>query len=85
MKRLTIAVVLAAGILIPGIRAVSAVQERPAPTLTYQVESGDTLWDLARDLGSGRDPRAVVHELMELNDLRSPTLYPGQTLRLPGR
>jgi LysM repeat protein len=47
------------------------------------VVSGDTLWGIASDLGSGRDPRAVISEIQLLNDLDSVDIKPGQVLLLP--
>ena len=82
-KQILTALLLATGILIPGIRAVSALQEGPPPTVPYVVRPGDTLWEIAGTLDAERDIRAVIDDLMELNDLRSPSLWPGQQLRLP--
>lgn len=47
----------------------------------YTVVKGDTLWGIAQKyLGNGnRYP-----ELMEYNGLKSPLIYPGQTIRIPG-
>jgi nucleoid-associated protein YgaU len=83
MKRASIAVLLAAALAIPGIQAVGALQERPPETIAYVIRAGDTLWAIAGRVDPDRDPRAVVEQLMELNGLQSPTLLPGQTLRLP--
>ena len=85
MRRMLIGLMIAVGILIPGIRAVSAVQDGPAPSLRYQVEPGDTLWGIAGTIDPGRDRRAAVHEIIELNELRDPVLFPGQTLQIPRR
>jgi LysM repeat protein len=83
MKRIWLSLSLAAALLVPGIKAVSAGQEHPAPTVDYVVQPGDTLWILAGDLRPGEDRRRVVHELLELNDLRHPSLIPGQRIVLP--
>ncbi len=85
MRRMTIGLMIALGLLIPGIRAVSAVQERPTPTVDYQVRPGDTLWGIVGAIDSEGDRRALVHELIELNELQSPALTPGQTLQIPRR
>ncbi|MGD9667523.1 MAG: LysM peptidoglycan-binding domain-containing protein [Hyphomicrobiaceae bacterium] len=45
---------------------------------TVQVQRGDTLYGIARSNG------VTVNELMAANGLGSPTIHPGQTLRLPG-
>jgi LysM domain len=56
--------------------------DRPAPRVTYVVESGDTLWSIARRVAPGRDPRPVVDGLIEANDLRG-GLQAGQELSIP--
>lgn len=44
---------------------------------TYTVRSGDTLWRIARSLGTS--PRT----LLQVNGLRTSRIYPGQQLRVP--
>ena len=56
--------------------------ERPTPRVTYVVESGDTLWSIARWVAPERDPRPVVDNLIEANDLRG-GLQAGQELSIP--
>jgi len=52
----------------------------------HVVESGDTLWGLARSLvGDEGDPRPVVERIRELNGLGTATIDPGMRLRLPVR
>lgn len=46
-------------------------------TTDYRVSRGDTLWDIARRVGT------TVREIKQLNGLRSSRLMPGQTLVLP--
>jgi hypothetical protein len=55
--------------------------DRPAPRVTYVVESGDTLWSIARRVAPGRDPRPVVDGLIEANDLHG-GLQAGQELSI---
>jgi LysM repeat protein len=57
--------------------------QRPArPTVV--VQSGDTLWDIARKAAPGADPRATVARILELNDLESASsVRAGQQLTLP--
>lgn len=85
MRKLTIGTLLVLGMLIPGARAVSALQEHPEPVVTYVVQPGDTLWGIAERVEPDGDRRAVVDALMERNGMTSPTLLPGQTLELPRR
>jgi murein DD-endopeptidase MepM/ murein hydrolase activator NlpD len=44
---------------------------------TYTVKSGDSLWKIALN------NQTSVQEIMEINQLRSYNLYPGQSLNLP--
>jgi hypothetical protein len=76
-------VLVVAGVLLvaPGL-ARGDGPDRPAPQATYVVESGDTLWSIARRVAPGRDPRPVVDGLIETNDLRG-GLQAGQELSIP--
>jgi LysM repeat protein len=47
------------------------------------VQAGDTLWGIAQELAPGQDPRSVVGQIRELNDLGTDSIVPGQTLVLP--
>jgi nucleoid-associated protein YgaU len=48
------------------------------------VESGDTVWDIARSVaGDDQDVRAVVDAIQRRNDLAGARLVPGQVLVLP--
>ena len=67
-------------LLVP--RMVSAVSSISEPR-THVVESGETLWGVAGEFGEGSDPRVYVDELLEINQLSSPHVHPGQTLILP--
>ena len=49
----------------------------------HEVKDGETLWALARSYATSEDPRSYVHEVRELNDLRSVQVFPGQRLVLP--
>ena len=62
----------------------AAVTTAPAPVLgQLTVQSGDTLWGIARQVAPGRDPRPTVEQLVRLNDLHEPALQVGQQLLLP--
>ncbi|WP_222195449.1 LysM peptidoglycan-binding domain-containing protein [Modestobacter italicus] len=56
---------------------------RLAGSSTVVVQSGDTLWSIARDVAPEEDPRAVVDAIVELNGLDSVGLLPGAELQLP--
>ncbi|GAB3322897.1 hypothetical protein GCM10027451_45980 [Geodermatophilus aquaeductus] len=86
-RRLVVALVLAAGV---GGAALGREFLAPAPGLhlagesSLVVEQGDTVWSIAGEVaGPGRDVRAVVDAIQELNDLEGSALVVGQVLRLP--
>ena len=59
----------------PSTAEVSLSTELPG---VYVVQPGDTLWDIARALAPGEDPRAVVHELA--GTAGGAALEPGQRI-----
>ena len=49
-----------------------------------QIQSGDTLWDLAREFGpDDQDVRKVVHAICTLNNISAASIRPGQTILIP--
>lgn len=52
-------------------------------TQTVTIHAGDTLWDLARGVTGGADVDAMVNEIMDMNNLTSALVRPGQKLRIP--
>ena len=60
----------------------AAPSSRPAQNVVT-VERGDSLWTLARRVAPDNDPRDVVAQIHDLNDLSSAGLVPGQQLVLP--
>lgn len=52
-------------------------------TETYTVTPGDTVWRVAGVVAGEKDPRDIVHSIMELNDLESSTIHVGQQLFVP--
>lgn len=73
-------VLLAIGVAFAG---VSLASEQPAPTETLVVAPGDTLWDIASDLGDDGDVRSMMREIEQLNSLDSVSLDVGQRLQVP--
>lgn len=56
----------------------------PQETTTLVVQSGDTLWSIAKGLaGAQGDPRPVVSEISSLNGLQTALIAPGQSLVVP--
>lgn len=58
-------------------QAAAAAQPTPMTATTYEVHSGDTLWEIARKLGSS--PSLI----RAASGLPSARIYPGQTLQVP--
>lgn len=47
------------------------------------VQSGETLWGIAREVAPGHDPRLVISQIRDMNDLGTRSIVPGQTLVVP--
>lgn len=83
---LLVAVVALALALGWGAQSVKASAESTGSATAYvAVQPGDTLWDIARTVAPGDDPRDVVARITELNALPSSSLAPGQLLVVPAR
>ena len=52
-------------------------------TQQVSVSTGDSLWSLATEYAPERDPRAVVADIMELNNLSQATVPAGVQLYIP--
>ena len=64
-RLLAVALIVAGFLLVaPGL-ARGDGPDRPAPSIHYVVEPGDTLWSIARRVAPGHDPRPVVDALVE--------------------
>jgi hypothetical protein len=50
---------------------------------TVRVQRGDTVWSIAASHYTGGDVRAHVDDILGMNHLTSPVLFPGQSLVLP--
>ncbi|MCC9146306.1 MULTISPECIES: LysM peptidoglycan-binding domain-containing protein [unclassified Arthrobacter] len=57
----------------------------PEQTRTIQVgvSAGDSLWSLATEFAPDRDPRTVVADIVELNNLDNATVPAGRQLYIP--
>ena len=47
------------------------------------VQSGQTLWGIAQEVAPGHDPRLVISQIRDLNDLGTRSIVPGQELVVP--
>lgn len=68
------------------ILAVARVTESKSTTdiqyVTYIVQPGQTLWDIAKELHPGEDPRRLIFQIREVNDI-TPIIQPGQAIKVP--
>ena len=65
-------------------RSPASAESASAPVeRVVTVEAGHTLWSIAEELAGEEDPRNVMLEIAQLNDLSSSDLQPGQKLRIP--
>jgi Tfp pilus assembly protein FimV len=58
----------------------------PAASTTYtyvSVEPGQSLWQIAEQLAPQADPRDVIAGIVDLNNLASADVQPGQELAIP--
>lgn len=54
------------------------------PTTEYRVHPGDTLWEIAREVGpDGADTRDVIEQIRRINRLEGSVLQVGQRLEVP--
>jgi hypothetical protein len=53
------------------------------PTVTVTVQSGQSLWGIAGAAAPERDPRDVIVEIIQLNNLEGGRIVPGQRLFVP--
>jgi LysM repeat protein len=85
MKRIWIAGMLAAGIIIGGAANVTARQSHPTPFrgTTHVVQPGESLWTIAKEEYKDVDLREQIAEIKKANKLRSSSIVPGQRLLLP--
>jgi len=88
--RIVVGAILAAPVAV--VLAVSALSGAPAQagstvsTASFDyitVAAGESLWDLASWVAPEADPREVVSSLIELNQLESAEVQPGQRLAIP--
>lgn len=49
------------------------------------VKQGDTVWSIANNIDTDRDVRHVVDDILNLNDLDTSSVYPGDKLYIPSK
>lgn len=55
----------------------------PQPYPVIVVQPGDTLWTIAGRIAPDRDPRAVIHQIREINGLSGASIQAGERLAVP--
>ncbi len=50
---------------------------------TIEVESGDTLWDLAEEYGNGTDIRRYIEKIKVMNGMSDSGIFEGDILKMP--
>lgn len=67
-----------------GVAAAEGTSSVSAAAFEYiTVESGQSLWELAQSIAPTQDPRDVIADIVNLNQLASDAVQPGQRLALP--
>ncbi len=85
---LLVAIPLAIGAAVTGIGAIGAAAGTQGSTATFEyvtVEPGESLWQVAVAVAPTADPRDVVAEILNLNNLSSGEVQPGQRLAIPAK
>jgi hypothetical protein len=67
----------------PAKAAESASELSPTPTVSVTVQPGESLWAIAGAVAPERDPRDVVADIVQLNNLAAARVMPGQELFVP--
>lgn len=61
----------------------SAAELSVTPTVSVTVQPGESLWAIAGTVSPERDPRDVVADIVQINNLDAARVLPGQTLFVP--
>jgi LysM repeat protein len=69
----------------PAKAAESAAGLSLTPTVTVTVQPGESLWAIAASVAPERDPRDVVTDIIQLNNLEAARVVPGQALFIPSK
>lgn len=69
----------------PAKAAESAAELSLTPTVSVTVQPGESLWAIAGSVAPERDPRDVVADIVQLNNLDAARVVPGQSLFVPSK
>ncbi|MDQ1623365.1 MAG: hypothetical protein QOH19_1783 [Actinomycetota bacterium] len=67
----------------PAKAAESASELSLTPTVSVTVQPGESLWTIAGTVAPERDPRDVIADIVQLNNLDAARVLPGQELFVP--
>lgn len=67
----------------PAKAADSSADLAVTPTVTVTVQAGESLWAIAGAAAPERDPRDVIADIVQLNNLTAGGVVPGQQLFVP--
>ena len=77
------AIVIGAGQVAGASGAASEASNLPGAQVVV-VQAGETLWGIAREVAPDSDPRGVVRQIRQMNDLGTTPVVPGQSIVVPG-
>jgi LysM repeat protein len=69
----------------PAKAAASASELSVTPTVSVTVQPGESLWGIAGSVAPERDPRDVVADIVQLNNLDGGRVMPGQQIFVPSK
>ena len=81
--RLTLTVLVLATLALIGTRLIAGLTAGVVEPVDVTVRPGDTLWSIAAQAAPDRDPRAVIDEIRELNQVTGDLVRVGEVLRVP--
>ena len=73
----------ALGLALNGGRAAASDSAASVSFTHVTVQAGDSLWQLAGEIAPSADPREVISDIVDLNQLGSGVVHPGQSLAIP--
>ena len=76
------AIVIGAG-QVAGASGSDSEASNPPVAQVVVVQTGETLWGIAREVAPGSDPRGVVRQIRQMNDLGTTPVVPGQSIVVP--
>jgi len=79
--RLTLSLTVLAAVMVIAVSLTAGSAPRTLVDVT--VGPGDTLWSIAAQVAPDRDPRDVIDEIRDLNDMQGGVLPVGVVLRVP--